>query len=686
MLVRRRYDGIPRLCVLARHCVQAALFLLTITSCTTVWAGERVRVGIYENSPKVGTGESGKPEGIFVDLIEAIADNEGWKLEYVSGTWNEGLARLAAGEIDLMPDVALTDERKQLYAFHREPVLSSWNQVYAWHGSGIRSLPDLEGRRVAVLEGSVQQEFFKDMMGSFGLNVVLVPQPDFGTAFRAVANGDAEAVVTNRFYGMHHASASGLEDTAVIFNPSRLYFAAPKHGNPALLLTIDRHLLTFKKNSTSIYYRSLRRWSDEDLGPAVPTWLTGTALTAVALLLVSMGWGVTLRRTTIRLRASEQRQRQLADEQTMLLENIRVGILFTGDGRILRANPRLCELFGYGDSADLINNDITILFSDADDARSFFRLVSPTLAAGEIVDIEWRGKRRDGSHFLGHTIARAIAVPGYRLATIWMVEDVTEKRAAAKTLLAAKHAAEAADRLKSAFLATMSHELRTPLNSIIGFTGIVLQELPGPLNAEQKKQLNMVQDSARHLLALINDVLDISRIEAGELEVVSVSFDLAAAIAKVIGIVTPLAEKKGLVLRVEGAEKAGILVGDARRVEQILLNLLNNAVKFTEAGTITLSANNTGDYTETGVETVQLRVADTGIGIKPKDMAQIFQPFRQVDSALTRKHEGTGLGLAICRRLAEIMEGHIEAESRFGEGSVFTLTLPRYPPMDKEAT
>ena len=246
-----------------------------------------------------------------------------------------------------------------------------------------------------------------------------------------------------------------------------------------------------------------------------------------------------------------------------------------------------------------------------------------------------------------------------------------EARIARRTaeLAAAKEAAESADRLKSAFLATMSHELRTPLNSIIGFTGILLQGLAGPLNPEQLKQLGIVRDSARHLLALINDVLDISKIEAGQLEVNPAPFDLRASIGKVVAIVRPLAEKKNLALRVELAPEIDACVSDPRRIEQVLLNLLHNAIKFTERGEVALAANLADGK-------LRISVADTGIGIRPDNMGQLFLPFRQIDAGLARQHEGTGLGLAICQRLAELLEGKITAESEPGRGSVFTLTLP----------
>jgi signal transduction histidine kinase/putative methionine-R-sulfoxide reductase with GAF domain len=230
-------------------------------------------------------------------------------------------------------------------------------------------------------------------------------------------------------------------------------------------------------------------------------------------------------------------------------------------------------------------------------------------------------------------------------------------------------AAQEADHLKSAFLASMSHELRTPLNSIIGFTGIILQGLAGPLNPEQEKQLNMVRDSSRHLLNLINDVLDISKIEAGQLEIVPEPLDVKEAVVKVVRTMTPLAEKKGLELVAEVSPAVGQNTSDRRRVEQILINLVNNAIKFTDQGEVRVECQISGDWVVT-------RVVDTGIGIKHDDMDKLFEAFRQIDTGVARRHEGTGLGLSICRRLTEMLGGEIWAESEWGMGSTFAFTLP----------
>ncbi|HST44628.1 MAG TPA: PAS domain-containing protein [Luteimonas sp.] len=264
---------------------------------------------------------------------------------------------------------------------------------------------------------------------------------------------------------------------------------------------------------------------------------------------------------------------------------------------------------------------------------------------------------------------------------LWIAKETLEQTVAERTaeLQVALVRAEAADRVKSAFLATMSHELRTPLNSILGFTGIVLHGMAGPLNDEQARQLGMVRDSARHLLELINDVLDISKIEARQMDLSEGAFDMHAVAQHVVASVGPQAEAKGLQLLASIDPAIGLRIGDRRRVQQVLLNLVCNAIKFTDRGEVRLLvdlAPMPACTDASSAAVLRIRVADTGIGIRPHDVDSLFRPFKQLDTGLSREHEGTGLGLAISSRLVELMGGVITVDSQWAEGSEFSVFLP----------
>jgi len=676
-----------------------------------------VKVGVYENAPKIFTDKSGKPSGIFVDIIEYIAKVEGWQLEYVAGTWVEGLDRLERGEIDLMPDVAYTVEREKRFSFHKTQVLSSWFQAYARKGSGLQSILDLNGKRIAILEKSVQQEAFVRFSRGFGLNVRLISVPDYQTMFEMVARGDADAAVTNQFYGAMHAWKYGLVDTAVVFEPSALFFAATRGTHEQLLAAIDRHLRNLKNDSQSIYYRSIKRWTSEEVRFKLPLWLQILGLIAGIILLMSLGGSFILKRQvnarTRELQRINQEMEQRIIDRTEKLEQANRKLLSEIEERARTAKALFISETLYRDLVESANSAILRWTSTGEItfinkfAQQFFGFTLEEITGQNIIgtivpEVETSGRdltslvrnvAQDPKAFEGH-VNENMKKNGERVWVAWtnkplwdesgqlaeilsigtditkLVEAEKELRETMAELDRAKLRAESADRLKSAFLATMSHELRTPLNSIIGFTGILIQRLGGPLNEEQDKQLHMVYASAKHLLDLINDVLDISKIEAEQLNVVQESFDLVASIEKVMKSSQPLADKKGIEFTASIAPGVGLIKSDCRRVEQILLNLISNAIKFTEQGFVRMNC-------EINNHQVIISVRDSGIGIKPEDMGLLFSAFRQIESGITRKYDGTGLGLSICKKLAHLLGGEIQVESLWGKGSTFTFILPQ---------
>jgi PAS domain S-box-containing protein len=372
----------------------------------------------------------------------------------------------------------------------------------------------------------------------------------------------------------------------------------------------------------------------------------------------------------------EQTQEELrkSEERYVTLANISpVGIFRTdANGVTNYVNPTWCRISGLSVEEALGDGWLKVVHPEdrqslADNWQKTTQLRTTSIA-------DYRFIHPDGSivWVMGQAVPEVNA-DGEIIGYVGTITDITERKRVEDLKLAVEKA-ESADRLKSAFLATMSHELRTPLNSIIGFTGILLQKLVGPLSDEQEKQLKMVQGSARHLLDLINDVLDISKIEANQMSIGLEEFDWGAAVQKSVEKIKPMAEKKGLNLVIMVPNQTVNVTSDRRRVEQILINLLNNAVKFTEHGEVRLESHIEEDCLVT-------KVSDTGMGIEAENLRSLFTPFMQIDTGLTRQHEGTGLGLSICKRLVELLGGKIWAESELGKGSTFTFTLPVHHPI-----
>jgi protein-histidine pros-kinase len=249
--------------------------------------------------------------------------------------------------------------------------------------------------------------------------------------------------------------------------------------------------------------------------------------------------------------------------------------------------------------------------------------------------------------------------------------DVTERKRFEHRLQETNVELESANQAKDRFLASMSHELRTPLNAIIGFTGTLLMKLPGPLTGDQAKQLATIQTSAKHLLSLINDLLDLAKIESGKVELKLERVACQAVLEEVAAALTPLAEMKGLKFSLARGEHDLDLLTDRRALSQILINLANNGIKFTEKGTVKMGL---AERMENGQRVAEISVADTGIGIREEDQAKLFQAFQQIEAG--KRHEGTGLGLHVSQKLAGLIGARIEFESKHGKGSRFSLVVP----------
>jgi PAS domain S-box-containing protein len=359
--------------------------------------------------------------------------------------------------------------------------------------------------------------------------------------------------------------------------------------------------------------------------------------------------------------AAARRQRQYFEE---LVRNNPVAIVtLDPDHNVMSCNPAFEQLYGYTESEIVGRNLDDLITTEA--ARS--QAVAYTEQAGDrAVHGMGQRRRKDGTLVDVEVLAVPVVVDGKRVGMMGLYHDVTE-------LLEARHAAETASEAKSQFLASMSHELRTPLNAILGYSEM-LQEDAGDAGQEDfVRDLEKIHSAGRHLLTLINDVLDLSKIEAGKMELHLETFEVRPALDSVATTVAPLVEQNANVLRLDLAEDLGAMRADGTRVRQVLLNLLSNASKFTERGTVTLRAER---QALPGGDQLVFAVTDTGIGMTPEQLGRLFQAFAQAEASTASKYGGTGLGLAISRKFCEMMGGEITVESIPEKGTTFTVRLP----------
>ena len=379
---------------------------------------------------------------------------------------------------------------------------------------------------------------------------------------------------------------------------------------------------------------------------------------------------------TARKQVEEERMKldqRLRDQQfyTRSLIESNIDAIMTTDPRgIITDINRQMEALTGCTRDELIGAPFKNFFTDPDRAEGSIILA---LTTGNVTNYELTARHWDGRETVVSYNATTFYDRERRLQGVFAAaRDVTERKRLDQVLQEKNLELENANQAKDRFLASMSHELRTPLNAIIGFTGTLLMKLPGPLTVEQDKQLKTVQGSGRHLLSLINDLLDLAKIESGKVTLSPGLVPCRALLEEVAAALRPAAEAKGLGFQLILPPHDLQVITDRRALSQILINLTNNAIKFTEQGQIRLEVTANPE----GPGTLEFRVTDTGIGIRTEDQARLFEAFSQLNATATRRHEGTGLGLHLSQKLATLMGGSIHFQSEFGKGTTFWLSLP----------
>lgn len=394
-------------------------------------------------------------------------------------------------------------------------------------------------------------------------------------------------------------------------------------------------------------------------------------------------------RSLTKRQQSEIALQQAEEKYRTIFENAVDGIFqTTSQGHYISANPALASIYGYSSPEELIANLTNIgqqLYVDSNRRTQFMNLIQENDA---VSDFESQIYTKDGkviwisesSHVVRDTNGTLLYYEG-------SVQDINDRKQVEEELHRAKEAAEAANSSKSQFLANMSHELRTPLNAIIGYSEMLQEEAEDLDQEDFIPDLQKIHAAGKHLLTLINDILDLSKIEAGRMELYIESFKIAGMVEDVVTTIRPLVEKNSNQLKVVCTQDLGSMQADLTKVRQSLFNLLSNACKFTQQGTITLTVSRGRDEEKmsntssssnslTTEDWITFRVTDSGIGMTPEQISKLFQAFTQADGSTTRKYGGTGLGLAITKKLCQMMGGDVTVESVSVQGSTFTIQLP----------
>lgn len=674
----------------------AASLCLAVASCASSYDGRtaasqvagiaipparRVRVGVHPFKPLSFIDESGKPAGLFIEVLERIASAEGWALEYRVGTWAETREAALRGEIDLISLVADSVERRELFSFPNDYLVMDWGAVYAAPGRSLLDVRDLAGLRIAALGGqSLFTAGLEQLLQSFGVEAELILVPTIDDGLALAREGAVDAAMASNLTGSG-AEAYGLARTPIVVNPLRLSMALSPAGDAELLVALDRRFAELRSDRDSFLYRRYDYWIRGERGAGVGRGfalaLGGMAAAVVLVAAWSLSLRARVRSRTRELKAEKERAQGYLDvaEVIILVQDV--------EGRIELINRKGCQILGY-EGAELLGRDWFELCVPPDE-RERVKSAYAAYVRGEgtgFKRFENHALTKDGERVLVSWRNALLTSPdGRAYGLLSSGQDVTEERAAQAELARyrdslvslvrertaeleeARDQAERANQAKSLFFAGMSHEIRTPLNAVLGFAELLAAE--EGLSEEAADMARVIHQSGRHLLSIINNILELSRIEAGKITMGAEPFCLETLAAGVLELFKLEAAEKGLTMSLSSEPGlGGSVVGDAAKVRQVLINLVGNAVKFTPAGSIAiaLSSPSPGRFF--------VEVHDTGIGVPADEAPRLFEPFERTGIG-QRIARGTGLGLAVSRRYARLMGGELDLARSSPAGSVF---------------
>lgn len=650
------------------------LLLINQLSAGSLFAGSRlVRVGIYQNEPKIYISECGEPSGFMVELLESIADKEDWDLDYVPEEWSHLLDSLIMGRIDILPDVAFSGERSQFLDFHPTPAAESWSQVYT--ASSISSLADLHGKKIAVLAGSIQENTFRLLAEAMDCDVEIIPADSYEEAFRMTREGETEACVANHFFGDSFYREYGLVKAPIIFDLVTLHFTVARGRNQDLLAAIENRLSAWRKDSDSPYYRLLGELYAPEKVPFIPGYLRWILYAAMVLLVVA-GAATFILRWQVRARTAGllKANRDVRRFKTVFDEaNFGAYICDLG-GNFTYMNRAFEKMHGYS-AGELTGTHIGMVLPGPEGAvlKEFRKLLEDQngFQSTEAVHL-----KKDGSRFT--TLTNGILIRddgGTPLFAAGTAVDITPFKQAQMENEKLQNQLFQAEKLKSLgrLAGGVAHDFNNALQAILGYTEMSLHDCPPESNLH--RSLVEIRKAAVHSAELTSQLLAFARKQ----EINPRPIDLNGTVENMLNMLRQLLGKH-INLRFIPEEHICRVLMDPVQVSQILVNLVVNARDAIEgSGTVTIQTSEVtvaeGDHElleKSPGRYTRILVSDTGKGMDSRTMNSIFEPFYTTKEV----GRGTGLGLASVFGSVKQSGGFIEVSSTPGEGSEFRIYIP----------
>lgn len=643
--------------------VRSVALLLLFAAAGPLLAAPTVRVAVFNNPPLITYDvKAGHAGGIFMEVLHDTAAHEGWDVRYVPGTYAQGLQRLEAGEVDIMPATPYARAREDALTFTRETLATSWGRIYVKRSSTIGTVQGLAGKKVALIKGSILQRTLLQRTSEGGSAAQLIEYDDVADGFRAVAAGRADAVLCNGFSGAIYARDLGLRATPVLLAPYGFRYAGKR--DPAaerLLDALDVHLLLLKTDPSSFYYQALQKLERSDARDArVPGWVSWGAAGALLIVALLLGWVLTVRRAAARIAASERELRRTHEDLDRITDNsLHLIAVFDADFSVRRVS-RACEkLLGFRPE-ELVGKSVLdwVPPERRPTARSLLEEV------------------RAGTPLEGHEIQLLRAdgkVTPALLSLVWsdtvqefyaIAHDDTQRHELIERLQRRTRQLQAANRDLQTFAQSVSHDLRAPAAAVVGFVGKVLKDEGATLQDRSRQLLRRAHAASRRMDTTIASLLRLARVTEGGVQ--RRVCDVTAMCLDVVAALRNVEPEREVTVEIQPGMRA---VADRELLRHVFDNLLANAWKFTSrqpCARITVGCAHDPDG-------AVFFVRDDGAGFDMEYAHNLFVPFGRLHSE--NEFSGTGIGLCIAQRVVAAHGGQIWAEGAPGEGAVFRLTL-----------